>query len=242
MIDKRIRFDEKVVSEDYETITYYFIAPKEMLCNKYPDAETTEISVEVPMSCPEAKHASVCISPSKYVSEDEGYTDYDWTDISLPYDEIEELISLAEKTINKSLTKKVYRIKKRESFLSRLKPVDLEIWSEPDEHRRVTFLGMREGRQVYEDLKSQLEKTNLLKNLDYITLSKSHEGKLPENYHIKSYVNWGGSEGVYVDVTLLNTDTLTERKFIVAKTLGRTVKDYEIMGRLATAIAYLLHC
>ena len=38
MIDKRIIFEEKYDSEEYGTRTLYFIAPKEMLNGKYPEA------------------------------------------------------------------------------------------------------------------------------------------------------------------------------------------------------------
>ena len=99
MIDKRIKFDERYDNEDYETTTLYFIAPKEMLktmmVNDYPDAVSMEISIEFPTECIAPKYASVCISPTRYDEDTDSYEDYDWYDIDLPYDEIDELISLA---------------------------------------------------------------------------------------------------------------------------------------------------
>ena len=90
MLDNRIKFEERYDSYDYNTITLYFIAPKEILTKDYPDAVHAEISVELPMNCITARNASVSISPTNK----EG-SDYDWEDIDLPYDEIEELIKLA---------------------------------------------------------------------------------------------------------------------------------------------------
>ena len=97
MLDKRIKFDERYDDEDYETTTLYFIAPKEMLkkfipTNDYPEAISMEISIEFPLNVVVAEHAYVSISPTNADGED-----YDWYDVDIPYDGIEELIKLAEK-------------------------------------------------------------------------------------------------------------------------------------------------
>ena len=101
IIDKRVKFEETYVSEDYGTTTHYFTIEKslleELFPNKYPEACGGEISVEFPTNCPEANMADVCISPTEYDEETDGYTDYDWNDVSLPYEEIEALFELAEK-------------------------------------------------------------------------------------------------------------------------------------------------
>lgn len=109
MLDKRIIFDERYDDEDYGTMTLYFIAPKEMLNGKYPEAEHMEISIEFPIGHIESNYASVAFSPSK------NGEDYDWYDVDLPYDEIEEFIKLAEdndkdKTRLKNLYKKLENI------------------------------------------------------------------------------------------------------------------------------------
>ena len=95
MIDKRITFEERYDSKEYGTTTLYFIAPKDILDGKYPEAEYAEISVEFPMNNPEARYATVEFSPTRYIEEDESYSDYDWYEVDVPYEEIEELIKLA---------------------------------------------------------------------------------------------------------------------------------------------------
>lgn len=97
MIDKRITFEERYDSED-GTTTLYFIAPKEILCYEYPDAEHAEISIELPTNNMEARYATVSFSPTKYDEDEESYTDYDWVDSDLSYEEIEALIDLARKS------------------------------------------------------------------------------------------------------------------------------------------------
>lgn len=98
MIDKRIIFEDKFVDDEYETTTLYFIAPKEMLNGKYPEAEHAEISIEMPTAHMEARYASAQLSPTKYFEEECCYTDYDWRDVNMSYEEIEELIALAERS------------------------------------------------------------------------------------------------------------------------------------------------
>lgn len=94
-VDPQIVFDERYDDEESETTTLYFIAPKEMLSEygyNYPEAVSAEISIELPMGTLLAERACVGISPT-----DADGSDYDWNDIELPYDIVNELIKLAEK-------------------------------------------------------------------------------------------------------------------------------------------------
>ena len=96
MLDKRIVFEDEYVTEEYGTITYYFVGPKELLkefMNKeYPEVEAFTISVECPINKQEGRYAEVEMSPVY-----EG-SDYDWSDIDLPYEEVDALIALAHKS------------------------------------------------------------------------------------------------------------------------------------------------
>lgn len=100
-IDNRIKFEEKYINDDYGNTTFYFIADtsllRELVGNKYPEADGMTISIEFPADNVEARYGSVCISP--YKESGDGcfgqVEDYDWTDIDLPYEEIEEFIRMA---------------------------------------------------------------------------------------------------------------------------------------------------
>ncbi len=96
MIDKRIEFDEAWNKDDGETVLY-FTAPKELILGDYPEAVSIEISIEFPTDHAEAEYATVEISPTRYVEEDDGYEDYDWREIIIPNEEINALIELARK-------------------------------------------------------------------------------------------------------------------------------------------------
>lgn len=94
-IDK-VKFEERFVNDELETVTLYFIAPKEWLGDLFPEAVHATISVEYPIAHPEARYASVMISPTKENS-DGGFEDYVWGDIIALPEEIEALMILAEK-------------------------------------------------------------------------------------------------------------------------------------------------
>lgn len=92
---KKVILEDRYKSDEYETMTLYFIAPKEWLDGLYPDAVHTEISVEYPLNCPEASVATVMVSPTRDLGDD-GYEDYDWSVLELPLSDIEALIGMAK--------------------------------------------------------------------------------------------------------------------------------------------------
>lgn len=94
-IDK-VKFEERFINDELETVTLYFIVPKEWLGDLFPEAVHATISVEYPIAHPEASYASVMISPTKENS-DGSFEDYEWIDIIALPEEIEALMILAEK-------------------------------------------------------------------------------------------------------------------------------------------------
>lgn len=91
-----VKFEERFVNDELETVTLYFIAPKEWLGNLFPEAVHAEISIEYPIAHPEARYASIMISPTKE-DEDGCFEDYEWCDLTASPEEIEALMILAEK-------------------------------------------------------------------------------------------------------------------------------------------------
>ena len=94
MLNKNIIFEEKHINQEFGTTTYYFVAPKEMLLGKYPEAIAMEIAIEVLTN---HENASVQFSPTKYDKETDGFVDYNWFDGNLSYEEINELLALANR-------------------------------------------------------------------------------------------------------------------------------------------------
>lgn len=89
----KIVLEETYKSAIWNSITLYFIAPKEWINDSYPEAESCEIGVEVPIDNMDLTHTLVMISPTK-----DGY-DYDWNYIDLPDENIGHMIEIAKQAI-----------------------------------------------------------------------------------------------------------------------------------------------
>ena len=77
----KIKFEEAYDNAQFEECTLYFIAPKDLVKDKYPEAEYFTISLEL-------MTRTAMISPTK------NGMDYDWSDIELDNDTIDKLICL----------------------------------------------------------------------------------------------------------------------------------------------------
>lgn len=104
LIDDHFKYEDRYDSREYGTTTLYFTGPASLLSGKYPEAESATISVEFPKEHMEPGFATVMISPCKYFEEADGYEDYDWTDLDLPYEDIDRLFSLAQRAQKEHLS------------------------------------------------------------------------------------------------------------------------------------------
>ena len=110
----KVMFDEQYKSNEHETVTLYFFAPKEWLGGRYPEAISAEISVEYPIAHPEAIYATVMMSPTR-VNENDGVEDYDWYDIVLLPSEVEQLMDLASKALREEVATRVLAKEEKET-------------------------------------------------------------------------------------------------------------------------------
>lgn len=77
----KVKFEEAYDNTPFEEYTLYFIAPKDLVKDKHPDAEYSTISLEL-------QTRTAMISPTK------NGIDYDWSDIELDPDTIDKLIAM----------------------------------------------------------------------------------------------------------------------------------------------------
>ncbi len=125
------------------------------------------------------------------------------------------------------------------------KTIDCGIWSEPDEKNRVRRIDMRTCRDVFEELKQRLENAGLLPD-EYFDMSNSigEDTKIPDFLEARCFVNFGNSEGIYLDIELTYYD---ENKngarmlFATGKTLGDTTADFYQMSLAAGECSMLLN-
>lgn len=77
----KIEFEEAYDNAPFQEYTLYFIAPKDLVKDKYPEAEHYTISLELTTR-------TAMMSPTK------NGIDYDWSDVELDNDTIDKLICL----------------------------------------------------------------------------------------------------------------------------------------------------
>lgn len=82
-------FEERFVDKDYETTTLYFIGKGDF----FEGTNIFTISITHPSDHPEARYASISVSPTMEDSEG-NLLDYDWIDIYLPPSVVEKLLDL----------------------------------------------------------------------------------------------------------------------------------------------------
>ena len=102
----------------------------------------------------------------------------------------------------------------------------------------------RSAQEVFEELKHRLESQGYLPD-EYFLLDYEWENgrKIPENAGIFCTTDYGGSEGVYLDVYLKwceNGKPVT-RSFITGKTLGESGNDLDRMFLISSAITKAFH-
>lgn len=114
MIDKNIKFHERIDNEDHGTTTLYFIAPNEYFNNEFPDVKNYELNIEFPFENPKSNCAKAKVSAAIEDGED---IDYFWEDIILPDDKIDELIKMGLDSA-KSDMEYIFIIKDKDGYIS----------------------------------------------------------------------------------------------------------------------------
>lgn len=79
-------------SQALGTTTVFFEGPKEMLNDKYPEADSASILMEFRTDKPHSQYPALLISPTKNGS------DYDWNDLYIDdFDAVQKLFELISK-------------------------------------------------------------------------------------------------------------------------------------------------
>ena len=102
----------------------------------------------------------------------------------------------------------------------------------------------RSAQEVFEELKHRLESQGYLPD-EYFLMDREWENgrKIPEDADFFCTTDYGGSEGVYLDVYLKwyeNGKPIT-KSFITGKTLGESGNDLDRMFLISSAITKAFH-
>lgn len=92
--------------------------------------------------------------------------------------------------------------------MATIKSFEVDRWSEKDEKGRVKHVGMLKMREVFEMLKEHLLSKDMLPD-EYFLMSQNdwnEDRELPEYDYALCVPNYGGSEGIYLDISLVYQD------------------------------------
>ena len=114
----------------------------------------------------------------------------------------------------------------------------------PDGSGKLVYSGQRTAWEVYKDLHTHLAAAGFLPDEYFLLDNIWRDGReFPEDGRLISHVDYGGSEGIYLDVTLeYEQNGGYEREhFVTGKTLGESDEDLDRMHLIASAITKAFH-
>ena len=99
--------------------------------------------------------------------------------------------------------------------------IELSRWEpSPEDPRRKQYAGQRTAQEVFEELKHRLEGMGYLPD-EYFLMDRDWENgrEIPRDADIFCTTDYGGSEGIYLDVSLqwYENDRTVTRNFITGK-------------------------
>ena len=123
--------------------------------------------------------------------------------------------------------------------------IEFDRWKpSADDPRKLEYAGQRPAREVFEELKHRLESQGYLPD-EYFLMDFNWENgrKIPKDADIFCATDYGGSEGVYLDVYLkwYEDGKPITKNFITGKTLGENGNDLDRMFLISSAITKAFH-
>lgn len=126
-----------------------------------------------------------------------------------------------------------------------MKQIELENWEQsPDNPRQLVYAGQRRAQEVFAEIKQRLESVGMLPD-EYFELDSQWENgrDIPKDAVIFSTVQYGSSEGIYLDVSITwhEEDKKNIKCFATGKTLGESESHLDRMYLTASAINKALY-
>ena len=125
--------------------------------------------------------------------------------------------------------------------------IELERWKpSEDDPGKLEYAGQPIAQEVFEELKYRLESMGCLPDEYFLLNTEWQDGReIPPDADIFCAVDYGASEGVYLDVYLKWYDDILKKNmtssFITGKTLGENGNDLDRMFLTASAITKAFH-
>ena len=115
----------------------------------------------------------------------------------------------------------------------------------PDNPNKKVYDGQRTAREVFDDLEAHLKSIGYLPD-EYFLFDNRNWGngrEFPSDGWLTNQVDYGGSEGIYLDITLEYYEKGEHRynHFATGKTLGESGDDLDRMNLIASAVTKAFH-
>lgn len=127
-----------------------------------------------------------------------------------------------------------------------LKTIEVDRWEPSEKKGMVKHVGMISPQAAFDALDKHLKEADMLPDEYFSPNSWDWKGvkELPDYLRASCDVNWGGSEGIYLDIALLYRDEnqhLKRFNFATGKTLGTSGDDFLRMSRIAAECSMMLN-
>ena len=125
--------------------------------------------------------------------------------------------------------------------------IEFDRWKpSADDPRKREYVGQRTAQEVFEELKHRLEGMGYLPDEYFLLDSQWENGReIPKDADITCKVDYGESEGIYLDIGLTWYDKEQKRyvikDFATGKTLGENGNDLDRMYLVASAVTKAFH-
>lgn len=130
--------------------------------------------------------------------------------------------------------------------MATIKSFEVDCWSEKDGKGRVKHIGMLKMGEVFEMLKEHLLSKGMLPD-EYFLISQNdwnEDRELPDYDYAICVPNYGGSEGIYLDISMVYDDEQKQRqhmRFATGKTLEESADAFLKMARIAAECSLMLN-
>lgn len=126
-----------------------------------------------------------------------------------------------------------------------IKTIEVDKWVPSERKGMVKHAGMISPQEAFDALKKHLEDVGLMPD-EYFNLNDwkwNGVKELPDYIRASCDVNWGGNEGIYLDISLLHRENneIKYFPFATGKTLSRSGDDFLRMSRIAAECSMMLN-
>lgn len=125
-----------------------------------------------------------------------------------------------------------------------VKTIESDRYEDMEDNIHVKHVGMITGKEAFNQLRDHLKEVNLLPDEYFIpSFSNRLDEELPEFRTAICHTDWGGSEGIYIDIMLLHYENNEPKlySFATGKTLSSDGEAFMKMSRIAAECSLMLN-